>query len=114
MDSVNVEMDLRNFIRAARREVASDAAVAAQAAAAAENETAAATATAAVPVSTGAAAPSSAAGPAEAVALANEVGNGVVGAEGAGVLSSRADQRATALAFQRLFGVGPVCVWCDS
>ena len=121
METVNVEMDLRNFIRQARREVASDVAVAAQAAAAAANEAAAA----AAPPDIAAAA---AAGPAvdeAGAAVANEAaagvalangGNGPVAvavaaggtATGAGVLSTRADRRGAALAFERLFGVGQV------
>lgn len=129
MESVNVEMDLRSFIRQARREVESDVAVAAQAAAAAANEAAATTAVSApaaaasIPA-TGPASPPGAAAPA-AAAAANEEGTGVVlangaggavtaaaaavgGAAGAGVLSTRADRRGAALAFERLFGVGPV------
>lgn len=86
MESVNVEMDLRNFIRSARREVASDAAVAAQAAEAAEKEAAA----------TG--------GAGSASGFFSHSNGSAAG----GVLSNRADVRAAAQAFHRLFGVGPV------
>ncbi|CAM9704425.1 unnamed protein product, partial [Ectocarpus sp. 8 AP-2014] len=93
MEAVNVEMDLRNFIRSARREVASDS-VAAAAAARKEDAVGVAAASA----------PGSAASPVEA---ANGIGLGAGGGRGgAGVLSSRADRRGAALALQRLFGVG--------
>ena len=131
MESVNVEIDLRNFIRSARREVANDAAVAAQVALAAENEAPEAMVTAAATEARATKAAAEAGKISEAAVTRVLVTNGNGSADGggnrgggggregqrpasggafagAGVLSSRADSRATALAFQHLFGMGPV------
>lgn len=99
MESVNVEMDLRNFIRAARREVAYDAVVAAQAAEASEREAA---------QSAGGASPGKHGSPDEEVGVEAATSEEGVKWAGVGVLSSRADSRAAAQAFQRLFGIGSV------
>lgn len=92
MESVSVELDLRNFIRAARREVSSDAAVVAKEVEAAEAE-----------AGFGGGGFSQGDGPGGVVGTGS-----VAAATGAGVLLNRADNRATALVFQNLFGVGPV------
>lgn len=106
METVNVEMDLRNFIRHARREVASDAVAVAQAAAAAENE-----ALAAAAAGGGGGGRFGGAGGEARGSLFGDDGEGAMrptSGTGAGVLSSRADSRGVALAFQRLFGIGQV------
>ncbi|CAM9281852.1 unnamed protein product [Ectocarpus sp. 6 AP-2014] len=101
MEAVNVEMDLRNFIRSARREVASDSV----AAAAAQATAAAAARKEDVVGGAAASAPGSATSSVEAANGAG-LGAGGGGGGGAGVLSSRGDRRGAALALQRLFGVG--------
>lgn len=127
MENVNVEMDLRSFIRNARREVASEAAVIAQAARGAENE---APEPVVIPSPTRVA---EARGETVDAAAAKAVTDGTVagvgsvngdrGSTGEGqrerqtsmgalsgevVLSSRMDSRAAVLTFQRVFGVGAV------
>lgn len=134
MENVNVEMDLRNFIRNARREVASEAAVIAQAARAAENEvpepvatpsptrsaeargeTADAAARAGSGAEAGAATDATVAGIVSINGDRGSSGNGrgerrtSMGALGGEVvLSSRMDSRAAVLTFQRVFSVGAV------